>query len=196
MSGGERKYGRRAVLTGIIASTALVLSACGENDDLAAQAGSDQGYVSGSGVVSQVAVKDRGEPLDLSFTTIDGKQMSLSALRPTPVVINLWYAACPPCRVEAPDLKAVSEEFGDSAQFIGVNVRDQEAEANAFISNYQIPYPNMLDTNGDMVALLSGVLPPQATPSTVILDAQGRAAARVVGAVDKSTLKGDRKSVV
>ncbi|GAA3843173.1 MULTISPECIES: TlpA family protein disulfide reductase [Brevibacterium] len=190
MSGGERKYGRRAVLTGIIASTALVLSACGENDDLAAQAGSDQGYVSGSGVVSQVAVKDRGEPLDLSFTTIDGKQMSLSALRPTPVVINLWYAACPPCRVEAPDLKAVSEEFGDSAQFIGVNVRDQEAEANAFISNYQIPYPNMLDTNGDMVALLSGVLPPQATPSTVILDAQGRAAARVVGAVDKSTLKG------
>ncbi len=190
MSGGERKYGRRAVLTGIIASTALVLSACGENDELAAQAGSDQGYVSGSGVVSQVAVKDRGEPLDLSFTTIDGKQMSLSALRPTPVVINLWYAACPPCRVEAPDLKAVSEEFGDSAQFIGVNVRDQEAEANAFISNYQIPYPNMLDTNGDMVALLSGVLPPQATPSTVILDAQGRAAARVVGAVDKSTLKG------
>lgn len=190
MSGGERKYGRRAVLTGIIASTALVLSACGENDDLAAQAGSDQGYVSGSGVVSQVAVKDRGEPLDLSFTTIDGKQMSLSALRPTPVVINLWYAACPPCRVEAPDLKAVSEEFGDSAQFIGVNVRDQEAEANAFLSNYQIPYPNMLDTNGDMVALLSGVLPPQATPSTVILDAQGRAAARVVGAVDKSTLKG------
>ncbi|RAG62685.1 TlpA family protein disulfide reductase, partial [Burkholderia multivorans] len=54
----------------------------------------------------------------------------------------------------------------------------------------QIPYPNMIDSNGDMVALLSGVLPPQATPSTVILDAQGRAAARVVGAVDESTLRG------
>ncbi|MGO1263177.1 MAG: TlpA family protein disulfide reductase, partial [Brevibacterium aurantiacum] len=64
------------------------------------------------------------------------------------------------------------------------------AAANAFISNYQVPYANMLDTNGDMVALLSGVLPPQATPSTVVLDAQGRAAARVVGEVDESTLKG------
>src|SRR5699024_7199497 len=65
--------------------------------------------------------------------------------------------------------------------FRSVNVRDQAAEANAFINNYQIPYPNMLDTNGDMVSLLSGVLPPQATPSTVVLDTEGRAAARVVG---------------
>ena len=137
-----------------------------------------------------MAAEDRGEPLDLSFETLDGKSMSLADLRPTPVVVNLWYAACPPCRKEAPDLKSVSEEFGDKAQFIGVNVRDQEAAANAFIQNYQVPYPNMLDSNGEMVSLLSGVLPPQATPSTVVLDAKGRAAARVVGEIDASTLKG------
>lgn len=190
MSGGPNPLNRRALLTGLIAGTAVVLSACSENDELADQAGSDQGYVSGSGVVSQVAVKDRGEPLELEFETLDGESMSLAELRPTPVVINLWYAACPPCRKEAPDLKSVAEEFGEDVQFIGVNVRDQEAAANAFISNYQVPYANMLDTNGDMVARLSGVLPPQATPSTVVLDAQGRAAARVVGEIDASTLKG------
>ncbi|WP_413336113.1 TlpA family protein disulfide reductase [Brevibacterium sp. GP-SGM9] len=190
MSGGPNPLNRRALLTGLIAGTAVVLSACSENDELADQAGSDQGYVSGSGVVSQVAVKDRGEPLELGFETLDGTSMSLAELRPTPVVINLWYAACPPCRKEAPDLKSVAEGFGDKVQFIGVNVRDQEAAANAFISNYQVPYANMLDTDGDMVALLSGVLPPQATPSTVVLDAEGRAAARVVGEVDASTLKG------
>jgi hypothetical protein len=48
----------------------------------------------------------------------------------------------------------------------------------------------MLDSDGSMVSLLSGVLPPQATPSTVVLDATGRAAARVVGAVTRSTLTG------
>lgn len=181
---------RRTLLTGLIAGTAVVLSACSENDELADQAGSDQGYVSGSGVVSQVAKDKRGDPLELSFETLDGKSMSLAELRPAPVVINLWYAACPPCRKEAPALKSLSEEFGDEIQFLGVNVRDQEAAANAFVSNYQIPYANMLDSNGDMVALLSGVLPPQATPSTVILDAKGRAAARIVGEVDESTLKG------
>ncbi|WP_169251670.1 TlpA disulfide reductase family protein [Brevibacterium sp. 'Marine'] len=191
MSLGRHPLNRRALFTSALAAgTALALSACSENDELADQAGSDQGYVSGSGVVSQVAVEDRGKPLELSFETLDGESMSLADLRPTPVVVNLWYAACPPCRKEAPDLKSVSEEFGDKAQFIGVNVRDQEAAANAFIQNYQVPYPNMLDSNGEMVSLLSGVLPPQATPSTVVLDAQGRAAARVVGEVDSSTLKG------
>ena len=191
MSFGRHPLNRRALFTSALAAgTALALSACSENDELADQAGSDQGYVSGSGVVSRVPAEDRGEPLDLSFETLDGKSMSLADLRPTPVVVNLWYAACPPCRKEAPDLKSVSEEFGDKAQFIGVNVRDQEAAANAFIQNYQVPYPNMLDSNGEMVSLLSGVLPPQATPSTVVLDAKGRAAARVVGEVDASTLKG------
>ncbi|MGC3023058.1 MULTISPECIES: TlpA family protein disulfide reductase [unclassified Brevibacterium] len=187
----DRPLNRRALFTSALAvGSALVLSACSENDDLADQAGSDQGYVSGSGVVSQVAAKDRGQPLDLEFETLDGKKMSLADLRPTPVVINLWYAACPPCRKEAPDLKSVSEGFGDKAQFIGVNVRDQAAAANAFVQNYQVPYPNMLDSDGDMVALLSGILPPQATPSTVVLDGKGRAAARVVGEIDASTLKG------
>ncbi|AMT93312.1 TlpA disulfide reductase family protein [Bacillus subtilis] len=191
MSLGRYSLNRRALFTtALAAGTALALSACSENDELADQAGSDQGYVSGSGVVSQVAVEDRGEPLELSFETLDGTSMSLADLRPTPVVVNLWYAACPPCRKEAPDLKSVSEEFANKAQFIGVNVRDQEAAANAFIQNYQVPYPNMLDSNGEMVSLLSGVLPPQATPSTVVLDAKGRAAARVVGEVEASTLRG------
>lgn len=190
MSFGHSPMNRRALFTGVIAGTAMVLSACSENDELADQAGSDQGYVSGSGVVSQVAEDKRGEPLELSFETLDGKSMSLADIRPTPVVINLWYAACPPCRKEAPDLKSVAESFGDEVQFIGVNVRDQEAAAQAFIQNYQIPYANMLDTSGEMVSLLSGVLPPQATPSTVVLDAKGRAAARVVGEIDASTLKG------
>lgn len=190
MSFGHSPLNRRALFTGVIAGTAMVLSACSENDELADQAGSDQGYVSGSGVVSQVAEDKRGEPLELSFETLDGKSMSLADIRPTPVVINLWYAACPPCRKEAPDLKSVAESFGDEVQFIGVNVRDQEAAAQAFIQNYQIPYANMLDTSGEMVSLLSGVLPPQATPSTVVLDAKGRAAARVVGEIDASTLKG------
>ncbi|RBP63164.1 thiol-disulfide isomerase/thioredoxin [Brevibacterium sanguinis] len=181
---------RRTLLTGLLAGTTLLVAGCSENDELADQAGSDQGYVSGSGVVSQVPPAERGEPLDLEFETLDGQTVSLAELRPRPVVINLWYAACPPCRKEAPALRSLAEEFGDSVQFIGVNVRDQEAAANAFISNYRIPYPNMLDSNGDMVALLSGVLPPQATPSTVVLDAEGRAAARVVGEVDESTLRG------
>lgn len=169
----------------------VALSACSSsNEELASQAGEDKGYVSGTGVITQVPEADRGEPLDLSFTTLDGEEMSLSGIRPSVAVINLWYAACPPCRKESPALETVSEEFAGKAQFVGVNVRDQEAAAQAFIDNFDVKYPNMLDTDGAMVSLLSDILPPQATPSTVILDSQGRAAARVVGAVEESTLRG------
>ena len=55
MSFGRQPLNRRALFTSAIAvGTAVVLSACSENDELADQAGSDQGYVSGSGVVSRV----------------------------------------------------------------------------------------------------------------------------------------------
>lgn len=186
---------RRAMLTwvalGATAAVGTTLAGCSpETDALAEQAGSEQGYVSGTGVITQVPAAERGEPLDLEFTTLSGEATSLAAWRPRVAVINLWYAACPPCRAEAPDLAAVAQEFSEETEFLGVNVRDQAAAAQAFVRSFDVPYPNMLDTDGSMVALLSSILPPQATPSTVILDSQGRAAARVVGAVEESTLRG------
>ncbi|WP_349827255.1 TlpA family protein disulfide reductase [Brevibacterium litoralis] len=189
----SRRGAIRLGATGIgVLGAGALLAACGSatDDRLAAQAGSDQGYVSGTGVITQVAEADRGEPLDLTFTTLDGQNLSLADWRPKAVVLNLWYAACPPCRKEAPALEAVAGEFADEVEFLGVNVRDQAAAANAFIENFGVSYANMLDTDGAVVSLLSGILPPQATPSTVVLDAQGRAAARVVGAVEESTLRG------
>jgi thiol-disulfide isomerase/thioredoxin len=183
---------RRTLLTWLaVGASATALAGCSSGDDaLAEQAGSGQGYVSGTGVITRVPVAERGEPLDLEFTTLTGEQTSLADWRPKLAVINLWYAACPPCRKEAPDLAAVSEEFSEQTVFLGVNVRDQAAAAEAFVRNFEVPYPNMLDSDGRMVSLLSGILPPQATPSTVILDSEGRAAARVVGAVEESTLRG------
>lgn len=185
---------RRAALgvLGAGASAVLLgLAGCSTNNDgLAKQAGSDQGYVSGDGVVTQIAPDKRKAPINLDFTLLDGKRAALKQWRPKPVVINLWYAACPPCRKEAPDLVKVAGEYHSKAQFLGVNVRDQAAAAKSFIDNFKLDYPVMLDTDGAMVAALSSILPPQATPSTVVLDSQGRAAARIVGKVEASTLSG------
>lgn len=189
----DRRSALRVAAAGVGgAGLVALLAACGSetNDALAQQAGSDQGYVSGTGVITQVPVADRGEPLDLTFTTLDGTEHSLAEWRPKLVVVNLWYAACPPCRKEAPALEAVAADFADEVVFLGVNVRDQEAAAQGFLDTFDVTYPNMLDTDGSMVSLLSSILPPQATPSTVVLDGEGRAAARVVGSVEESTLRG------
>lgn len=167
----------------------LTISACAEKDSLAEQAGRPgDDYVSGTGVVAKASEADRAAPLDLDFTTLDGHHTSLADWRGGPVVINLWYAACPPCRSEAPVLRAGAEEF-DDVHFLGVNVRDGKAEAESFIDSFEIPYDNMLDDEGKMTELLSDVLPPKATPSTIILDGKGRNAARVVGEIDETTLR-------
>lgn len=191
---GIRKHTRRAVGAVVACALAAGLAACSntETGGVAEQAGSQQGYVSGSGVVTQIPKSERTDPIDLEFTVLDGQKTSLADIRKdgTITVINLWYAACPPCRKEAPELEEVAEKYKGKAQLIGANVRDQEAAAQAFVENFNVSYPVMLDSNGEMVGLLSDVLPPRATPSTVVLDSEGRPAARVVGAVEASTLSG------
>src|SRR5699024_294825 len=92
-------------------------------------------------------------------------------------------------REEAPDLQDAYMAFKDEGvRFLGINVRDEAAAANAFARQFGITYPSMLDKEGKAVAALSGLLPPQAVPSTVVLDSTGAPAARVGGIADRSAL--------
>lgn len=186
----EHTSRRQVIAAGLATVSALALAACAPKDEgLADQAADDKGYIAGEGVITQLAVADRKEPIELSGEFLDGTTFDLTDWRGAPVVLNLWYAACPPCRTEAPDLQKVYEEYrGKDVNFLGVNVRDQKAAADAFVRSFELTYPSMLDDEGRVVAALNGVLPPQATPSTVVLDAKGRPAARVVGSVDDTTL--------
>ncbi|TXP94230.1 TlpA family protein disulfide reductase, partial [Escherichia coli] len=104
-------------------------------------------------------------------------------------LVNFWYAACPPCRVEAPVLAELHAEYGDQVDFIGVNVRDGAAQAMAFEEEFGIEYPSVLDDQSAQGQLaFTGIIAPNAVPSTIILDAEGRVAARVSGAVTDTSI--------
>src|SRR5699024_9072345 len=152
-------------------------------------AANDQGYVSGTGDITQIPEGERAGAVELSGETTNGQSLDLEEWDGGPAVVTRWYAACPRGRGEAPDLQdaytAVSDE---GVRFLCINVRDEAAAANAFARQFGITYPSMLDKEGKAVAALSGLLPPQAVPSTVVLDSTGAPAARVVGIVDRSTL--------
>lgn len=178
-----------AVLTVMLAA----ITGCAPADESVedTSGSNDQGYVAGTGVITQIPESQRSTPVQLAGNTTNGDAFDLQEWQGSPVVLNLWYAACPPCREEAPDLQESYESFSDEGvHFLGINVRDEAAAANAFARQFGITYPSMLDKEGRAVAALSGLLPPQAVPSTVVLDANGRPAARVVGIVDRSTLDG------
>ena len=99
------------------------------------------------------------------------------------VVVNFWYAGCPPCRLEAPDLEALHQEFLDEGVvFVGVNILDQAPTALAFAEEFGVTYPSVMDTNEGSVRLaFAGQVAPNAVPTTVVLDNQGRIAARISG---------------
>jgi len=105
--------------------------------------------------------------------------------------MNFWYAGCAPCRAEAPDLVAVNNMFvRKNVQFVGVNVRDTAETARAFDRNFSITWPSIIDAqSGSAVLAFTGVVTPQAVPTTLVIDKQGRVAARVLGQIEKSTLK-------
>lgn len=191
-----RKKTTRALIGLAIAGSAL-LTACSGDDPLAEQAGNSGGknYIAGDGSVMELAVDERSETVEFSGETFDGDTISPNNID-GPALVNFWYASCAPCRVEAPELADLSQEFADDVTFLGVNVRDGADTAAAFERTFDIDYPSIEGRDGKVLLDFADYVPPQAVPTTLILDAEGRVAARVLGSVEHSTLKSMLTSVV
>ena len=158
----------------------------GSQEDVAAQ-----GYVSGDGSTTIVAEADRQAAPELTGTTLTGGEFALADHLGEVVVMNVWASWCAPCRAEAAELAAASTELADQGvQFVGLNTRDSDAAANAFVERFGIAYPNVIDTDATKQLLFKDNLPPAAIPSTLVIDRQGRVAARAIGGVDRSRLLG------
>lgn len=173
----------RALLALVLA---LGVSAC---SSASGEAGS--GFVSGDGSLAVVAAEDRLPAPDVSGTTLTGEPLRLSDFRGDVVVLNVWASWCAPCRAEAPALNALATEFAEQGvAFIGLNTRDSQAAAEAFVANKGVTYPSLVDADGRIQVQFVDSLPPQAIPSTVVIDREGRVAARALGKVSESDLRG------
>ncbi|WP_345711245.1 TlpA disulfide reductase family protein [Kineococcus glutinatus] len=131
--------------------------------------------------------------MELAGTTAECERVDVAALRGTVVVLNVWYADCPPCRVEAPVLQQIADDYADKGvHFVGINTRNDSAEAvRAFQQTFAITYPSIRDSDGSaLLALRQRGVSASATPMTVVLDARGRVAALAAGQVEGSTLTG------
>jgi thiol-disulfide isomerase/thioredoxin len=172
----------RALAVLVALASALAVGGCAGNDTLAQQLGSGDNFISGDGALVEVSPADRGAPVEFTAVADDGSTISTDDLKGDVVVVNFWYASCPPCRIEAPELATYARSAPEGVRFIGVNVYDGEAAAKSFESKFGIPYPSILDVNTGAVRLaFAGSLPPNAVPVRIILDKQGRVAARMSG---------------
>jgi thiol-disulfide isomerase/thioredoxin len=165
----------------LVATAGLLLAVTGCTS---LQGAGDKGFVTGDQSYHEVAVADRGEPITLEGTDLDGKPLSLESLRGQPTVVNVWGSWCTSCRAEAPFLVAAQKQLGDTAQFVGIDVRDTGAsQAKAYEAHFGTSWTSYYSPSGKALLAFPGVLTPNTIPATLVLDSQGRVAASVIGEV-------------
>lgn len=182
MSGGAS---RRAVLSALVVAAVPALTGCGEGS-------ADQGrsFTSGEGIIEQIPLPERMVVPPINGDLLQDGQYDSRNLLGMVVVYNVWGSWCVPCREEAPALRKVSRKTRpEGVRFMGINVRDNDASALAFERRYGIPYPSIRTADSQAALLAFGSkLPASAVPSTMIVDREGRLAARVIGKASYGTL--------
>ncbi|HEU4330504.1 MAG TPA: TlpA disulfide reductase family protein [Lapillicoccus sp.] len=191
MTRGARRWALAACALGLTAA----LSGCSSDAGGVAEqamAGDGKGYVAGDGSVQQLPAADRGPAVTLTGTTVEGKPWSMTSdAAGKVVVVNVWGSWCPPCVEELPHLQQVWSSYQKASApvaFIGIDIKESSATAAAFLKASSVTYPSLSDgdSGGQPMLALQGKA--AATPTTLVLDRQGRIAARVLGATTASTL--------
>ena len=182
----------RVFAAAVVLLAVVVLAGCASSDSLAQQYrdGNEKGYIAVEFQVVEIPEPDRGEPVAFEGVTETGERVSSDDYRGGVLVVNFWYAACGPCIVEAPLLEEVWQEYQDQGvSFLGVNTYDQPATALSFARDNNVTYPSVIDVNDGKVKLaFAQVTPIQATPTTLVLDRNGRVAARVIGQLASASI--------
>lgn len=160
---------RRLIL---VAVSVLILTSCGNGGSSIAQ----ESYISGNGAVTFISAGDRAMAPKLSGDTLYGTKFDFAGNKIA--VVNVWASWCSPCRAEVPTFIALSKKYAD-VQFMGILTRDNLANAEVFARQLAVPYPNFIDDS--LLLGFRNTLPANAIPTTVVIDKQGRVAARISG---------------
>jgi thiol-disulfide isomerase/thioredoxin len=158
----------------LVAVSALLLTSCGNGGASTAQ----ENYISGNGAITFISAADRAMAPKLSGDTLYGTKFDFAGNKLA--VVNVWASWCSPCRAEIPTLNSLSQKYKD-VQFMGILTRDNLANAEVFARQLGVPYPNFIDDS--LLLGFRNTLPANAIPTTVVIDKQGRVAARISGAV-------------
>lgn len=127
-----------------------------------------------------------GDPLpDIAVADLAGNDVSFADLVGQPLVVNIWFSTCVPCRQEMPAFGEIHRELGDEVRFIGLNYLETAEAARRFADEYGAGYEQLLDQGGDF----TNELKIGNFPATLFIGANGRIVDLHQGAFDADELR-------
>jgi thiol-disulfide isomerase/thioredoxin len=179
-----------AAALGIIVLAVPALAACSSDGGISGGGGNTNYVAANDPGLSTVALGHRPSAPSLSGVTLQGKPMSLSQYKGHITVLNVWGSWCTQCREEGAALEETFQEYqAKGVDFLGINTRDLNTAALAYVNANGITYPSLQDPDELLVLQFKSIFPATSVPSTVILDRNGDVAVRVLGAVTKPELE-------
>lgn len=121
---------------------------------------------------------------DLALTSTNDETISISNLFGKPMIVNVWYSTCEPCRREMPVLASAADRYLNKVRFVGINIKDSANVAKEFADSYGVKFDLLLDTNGQFITTL-GIA---TAPMTLAVNAQGQVIGQVAGEISAEKL--------
>jgi thiol-disulfide isomerase/thioredoxin len=189
----SRSRRNRAAIAAVAVLAPLALAACSSSGSGGGGTGDGPGYVDSkkTTAIDQYPASSRKPAPKLSGETLQKKPLDVADYKGKVVVLNVWGSWCSPCRLEAKNLVKVSKDTAkDGVVFVGINIRDPDpANAVAFERNHGVDYPSIYDPSGKLLVGFRGTVPPQTIPTTLVLDRQGKIAARALEPLSEKNLR-------
>jgi thiol-disulfide isomerase/thioredoxin len=172
---------RRRLLQAAVLVPVLALCACTGKDAVDQQP--EDKLPGGDASTRYVTADDRTPVTGVSGELLDGTTFDLADWQGSVVVVNFWGEWCAPCRAETDALNQVYDDFSDKGvRFLGIDVRDDLAAAQTYVRANHVVYPSLYDRSNLLALRFKGV-PPNGTPTTIVLDPEGRIAVRHSGPI-------------
>lgn len=135
-----------------------------------------------------LSLSQKPQAPDVTFTTIEGKKISMASLKGKVVLVNFWATDCPGCVKEIPALVDTYNNYqAKGFEVIAVAMPyDPPAQVLNYVKQKALPFPVMHDGLEEITRAFGGV---NLTPTTYIFDKQGNRLQRIIGEIDFTNLK-------
>ena len=177
------RFFKQALIIFLIVVLAFVTTRIANDNETPSYTLSNSINLSSNGIATNTLLLGSQLPA-IKLENVDGQEVSTQSLLNKPLIINVWYSTCEPCRRELPALANADMQYRNLVRFVGVNIKDSATVAREFAAQYGVEFELLLDKNGLFISQL-GIA---TAPVTLAIDQQGVIVGQKAGEISASEL--------